>query len=178
MTQVSSKTTEAPGRAPRAVYRLYDAEGALLYIGSSDNPEKRFARHRATQSWWPQVSRREVTWHPWRAAWGVEAAAIWEERPKHNVMSTQEYSAKASARQRANAETQRVKCRVAYRANKLRDAVARELEADGVNADLAVAAGMMAERAYKEASGAFPKGVDYPPMSYVEKRLALAAAAV
>lgn len=176
MTETKDKTT-ATSRAPRAVYRLYDANGELLYIGSSDNPEKRWAAHRSTKSWWPQVVRREVTWHPWREAWGVEAAAIWHEEPRHNVFSTREYCARVSARQQANVETQRVKCRVAYRANVLRDKVARELVSQGVNEDLAMAEGLMAERAYKEASGAFPNGVAYPPMEYVEKHLALAAAA-
>lgn len=174
MTQ-TSKTAQS--RPQRAVYRLYDVNDELLYIGSSDNPEKRWAAHRSTKSWWPQVARREVTWHPWREAWREEASAIWHEEPKYNVFSTREYCARVSARQQANVETQRVKCRVAYRANMLRDKVARELMAQSVNEHLATAEGMMAERAYKEASGAFPNGVAYPPMDYVEKHLALAAAA-
>lgn len=169
---------ERAGRPQRAVYRLYDANGELLYIGSSDNPEKRWTAHRSTKPWWPQVARHEVTWHPWREAWGVEARAIWNERPKHNVFSTQEYCARVSARQQANVDAQRVKCRIAYRANKLRDEVARELAAEGINENLALAAGMLAERAFKEASGAFPNGVNYPPMSYIEKHLAQAAVAV
>lgn len=174
MTQASNATQSRP---QRAVYRLYDANDELLYIGSSDNPDKRCARHRSTKPWWPQVARREVTWHPWREAWGVEADAIWHEQPKHNVFSTPEYCARVSARQQANVETQRVKCRIAYRANKIRDKVAQELTAEGVNEDLAMAAGMLAERVYKEASGAFPNGVAYPPMGYIEKHLALAASA-
>lgn len=174
MTQ-TSKTAQS--RPQRAVYRLYNAAGELLYIGSSDNPDRRWKAHQSTKPWWPEVSRREVTWHEWREAWGEEASAIWHERPKHNVFSTQEYCARVSARQQANVEVQRVKCRVAYRANKLRDEVAKKLVAQGVNEDAAIAAGMLAERAYKEASGAFPNGVAYPPVDYIEKHLALAAAA-
>lgn len=67
------------------VYRLFDADGDLLYIGSSINPGARFTRHKAEQPWWPQV-----------ASWALEARssldeartaeqlAIAAEHPRHN----------------------------------------------------------------------------------------------
>lgn len=169
--------TKPPSSAQRAVYRLFDEAGELLYVGSSNNPERRWKQHASDKPWWPEVARKEAIWHPWRESWDKETEAIRKERPKHNTMSTPEYGAQVSRRQRANVETQRVKCRVAYRANQLRFKVAAELMASGVGEDEATAEGMIAERAYKEASGAFPNGVDYPPLDYITKRRAAAAAA-
>ncbi|MEU1371980.1 GIY-YIG nuclease family protein [Streptomyces sp. NPDC005803] len=49
---------------PAAVYRLYDAEGRSLYVGSSIDPARRLGEH-AKKPWWPQVdpSRTMTTWH-------------------------------------------------------------------------------------------------------------------
>ncbi|MYR28716.1 MULTISPECIES: GIY-YIG nuclease family protein [unclassified Streptomyces] len=154
----------------RAVYRLYGEADELLYVGSSNDPERRWRQH-AEKSWWAEVRRNTVEWHPRHLAWGVEVNAIWRERPKYNRASTQAYCAEMSAKQQKNATAQSWKCRVAREANLLRHRVASELEQSGVRPARAVAEGMLAERAYKEASGAFPKGVDYPPLSYIQRRL-------
>lgn len=70
-----------------AVYRLYDAEGALLYVGSAYNPEQRSKKHRGKE-WWPEVARREDEWHPSReAAYVAETEAIAAERPAGNRIS-------------------------------------------------------------------------------------------
>lgn len=68
-----------------AVYRLYDADKALLYIGMSDDPDRRFAEHEADKSWWPLVADRAIEWHDSRKAASVaEFAAIRSERTVHN----------------------------------------------------------------------------------------------
>jgi hypothetical protein len=70
-----------------AVYRLYDAEGTLLYIGSAYNPKERAKKHR-DKPWWPQVSRQEDEWHPSReAAYVAETAAIEAAQPLGNKIS-------------------------------------------------------------------------------------------
>lgn len=70
-----------------AVYRLYDAEGTLLYIGSAYNPKERAKQHRE-KAWWPQVARREDEWYPSReAAYVAETEAIKEARPPANKIS-------------------------------------------------------------------------------------------
>ncbi|MFC9268967.1 GntR family transcriptional regulator [Streptomyces zhihengii] len=68
-----------------ALYRLFDADGRLLYIGISNNPEYRFNQHRRDKPWWPLVARNEVTWFdslPDAAA--AEKVAIKAESPAHN----------------------------------------------------------------------------------------------
>ncbi|MFD3762092.1 GIY-YIG nuclease family protein [Streptomyces sp. NPDC058622] len=38
--------------APTAVYRLYDAEERLLYVGITMNVKQRFADHQRLKFWW------------------------------------------------------------------------------------------------------------------------------
>lgn len=155
-----------------AVYRLYDAEGTLLYIGSAYDPAHRSLDHCKT-SWWPRVVRREDEWHGSRsAAYIAETAAIWAEDPEANVKSTPAYADECQER----AERDRDKSRVAYVANQLREKIIRKLTKAGMDFYKATAIGMLAERAYKEASGAFPAGVDYPPMEYIQHWFAQSAA--
>ena len=44
------------------VYRAYDAEGALLYIGSTCDFERRKYLHTQTSIWMPQVAKWRVRW--------------------------------------------------------------------------------------------------------------------
>ena len=68
------------------MYRLYDAGGTLLYVGSAYDPEERCKSHRRTP-WWPQVARRTEEWFNHRnAAYAAEMRAIAAERPLHNAM--------------------------------------------------------------------------------------------
>ncbi|MFI7329322.1 GntR family transcriptional regulator [Streptomyces rubiginosohelvolus] len=73
---------------PTALYRLYNADDRLLYIGISREPEARLRDHRWAPhhgKWAKLIERREITWHSSRAAaLTAEAAAIREERPAHN----------------------------------------------------------------------------------------------
>lgn len=86
-----------------AVYRLYAADGSLLYIGSAFNPATRYRAH-SRKPWWPLVARRDVEWHPSKDdAYAAEMAAIAAEGPVHNHMGTPQYvppSEKAAARRR------------------------------------------------------------------------------
>ncbi len=168
-----TQQAETPSRRARAVYRLYGDGGTLLYIGSTRDTDRRWAQHRVSKDWWSSVVRREVVWYSnVYEAYRDEARAILRERPRHNVASTAEDNARRSARQQANAETQRIKCRVAAQANQLRHRIARELMAEGVSSARATGMGMLAERAYKEESGAFPNGVSYPTPEHIAARLA------
>lgn len=103
-----------------AVYRLYDADGALLYIGSAYDPEERCKAHRKLP-WWPQVTRRAEEWFASRGkAYREEMKAIAVEGAKHNAMGTPSYSTPdtpavrerkllASLRQRLVEESDRVR---------------------------------------------------------------------
>lgn len=75
------------GRA--AVYRLFAADGELLYIGCSNNPDSRCKAHRHRKPWWREVAKRTDEWYETRdAADAAETDAIKAEKPKYNVRGT------------------------------------------------------------------------------------------
>lgn len=79
---------DTDGGAPErtALYRLFDTDDGLLYIGITNSPEKRWRHHKATQEWWPQVARKTVDWLDSRSeAAAAEIEAIHAEVPKHNL---------------------------------------------------------------------------------------------
>lgn len=68
-----------------AVYRLFDADGTLLYVGISCKPDTRLSQHRGHQQWWQQVATWTFEWLPDRlAALKCEAVAIRAEGPLYN----------------------------------------------------------------------------------------------
>lgn len=80
-----TRTRAAPIDVPTALYRLYDAEGRLLYVGISNSPYRRWAQHSVEQSWWPQVVTHKLEWHEDRnAAMAAEREAVQSERPTWN----------------------------------------------------------------------------------------------
>jgi predicted GIY-YIG superfamily endonuclease len=65
-----------------SLYRLYDADDRLLYVGIGANPKKRWNGHKADKIWWSEVTRKTVTWFDSRAeARAVETEAIRTEKP-------------------------------------------------------------------------------------------------
>ncbi|WP_052432812.1 GIY-YIG nuclease family protein [Streptacidiphilus carbonis] len=69
-----------------ALYRFFDREGQVLYIGICLEPAKRWYSH-ADRSWWRNVTSYKVTWYPSRSEAALaEGKAIAAERPKHNVV--------------------------------------------------------------------------------------------
>ncbi|MFJ8871062.1 GIY-YIG nuclease family protein [Streptomyces sp. NPDC102473] len=73
-----------------AVYRLYDADRQLLYVGSSVHPQQRWEQHASTKLWWSAVKRATVEWLPDReTALSVERDAIAAESPLHNDKATE-----------------------------------------------------------------------------------------
>lgn len=70
-----------------AIYRLFDSEGRLLYVGISDRPEVRWAEHALDKNWWHLVARKSTDWLPTRsAALAAEAEATKNERPVFNAI--------------------------------------------------------------------------------------------
>lgn len=83
--------TDPYAPASVAVYRLFNLDGALLYIGITDNPKRRFAQHAQDKGWWYLVVRWVVEWYPNRdAALAEEARAIREEVPAYNIAGVPE----------------------------------------------------------------------------------------
>lgn len=67
------------------LYRFFDADDRLLYVGISKDPIKRFAQHAKDQPWWGDVARRTTTAYGSRAeVENAEAIAIAYEGPVHN----------------------------------------------------------------------------------------------
>ena len=70
-----------------ALYRHFDAEGRLLYVGISLNAFSRLMQHRRDSAWFRQIASITVEWFPTRGkAVDAERAAIQAERPLHNVI--------------------------------------------------------------------------------------------
>jgi hypothetical protein len=69
----------------QAVYRMFDANGELLYVGVSANMGVRIAGH-SEKRWFPLVTTIRLEWFPTRAAAeAAEAKAIRTERPQINI---------------------------------------------------------------------------------------------
>jgi len=73
--------------AHHALYRLYNADGVLLYIGESNNPVERYVEHRDTKEWWPEVASHSIYWSTKgrEAVQEMEKEAIRDEWPIYNV---------------------------------------------------------------------------------------------
>lgn len=69
------------------VYRLYDADGTLLYIGCTENLEARRIQHTGYQQWWPMVASYRLTgpFETRLAALTAERDAIKAEQPQFNI---------------------------------------------------------------------------------------------
>lgn len=75
-----------------AVYRYYDAEDRLLYIGMSEDPALRMKQHAADKPWWAAVADAALEWHSTReAAAEAEVLAIKAEDPLHNRLHSPSY---------------------------------------------------------------------------------------
>lgn len=71
---------------PTTLYRFFDAEGALLYVGITSVQRTRWHQHAATKEWWDQVSSATTEHFATRPeAETAENHAIEHEGPKHNV---------------------------------------------------------------------------------------------
>lgn len=73
---------------PTFVYRCYDVDSRLLYVGCSVDPAFRIEGHRKSSWWADRLAYYETEEHPNRdAALDAERRAIYSERPACNVKS-------------------------------------------------------------------------------------------
>ena len=70
------------------IYRMYDAEGALLYIGKTGDPRHRNRLHFWRQPWIEEVASitAEEQYMSEGEAYAAEKAAIRSERPRYNIV--------------------------------------------------------------------------------------------
>lgn len=74
-------------RRPHALYRFFDAAGALLYIGITWDIADRFPRHALDKPWWSDIANITVETYPDRAAvLEAERLAIKAESPLYNIV--------------------------------------------------------------------------------------------
>lgn len=147
-------------REPAFVYRLWDAEGNLLYIGSAYDPDHRCKEHRK-KPWWAEVASRTDELHPARGtAYVEEMKAIAAESPKYNRMGQTWFRVEKSDAIRRRDEAARLRAVVQREAASLARETRDELKAQGVPHMEAWAAGTEAEFAFIEASGLFPGYVE------------------
>jgi len=67
------------------VYHFYDRQGNLLYVGITNDLQRRWAQHEADKPWWHLVARKESVQYPTREeAAKVEAHQIRRLRPMYN----------------------------------------------------------------------------------------------
>lgn len=72
---------------PTALYRLFDSDDRLLYVGIARDPEQRMRQHRRDKRWFPAVVRADIEWLEQRShALEAELAAIRQERPVYNLV--------------------------------------------------------------------------------------------
>jgi hypothetical protein len=68
------------------LYRHFDFEGALLYVGVSINAINRLSQHKVAAHWFDDISKVEIENYPTREeALKAEREAIIEEKPLHNL---------------------------------------------------------------------------------------------
>jgi hypothetical protein len=98
------------------VYRAFTADGHVLYIGSSVNPQRRIATHKSGAPWRCDVARWAVEDHPdIGSARAAETAAIISEDPPVNKWPVSCTGSVAPERcpharcQRARAEAERAR---------------------------------------------------------------------
>lgn len=82
----------ALANVPHFVYRFYDEDGALLYVGATSSIGNRLTQH-GSKDWWPDVRGIEAEHFPtMREALDAERAVIEATQPKHNTVFTERYT--------------------------------------------------------------------------------------
>ena len=71
---------------PTTLYRFFDADGRLLYIGITSAGANRWIEHEHNRAWWSQVASSTTEHYPDGAsAAAAETAAIQAEQPPYNT---------------------------------------------------------------------------------------------
>jgi transcriptional regulator with XRE-family HTH domain/predicted GIY-YIG superfamily endonuclease len=72
------------------LYRMFDADNRLLYVGLTNNPKDRFGSHRSAKHWWSGVATITLeTFSTPQELVAAERAAIENEKPLHNILHNQ-----------------------------------------------------------------------------------------
>lgn len=95
---MSVATWTSPEDRLTAVYRFYDDQDRLLYVGITCNLTARLRDHEASAPWWADHRAATVNWQDNRAiAVAEERFAIQNEKPIYNVAGTRQKQARVRA---------------------------------------------------------------------------------
>jgi len=73
-------------RTPTSLYRHFDGDGCLLYVGISLSAVARLAEHRRESHWYSQIARVEIeNFEDREDALEAEAEAIRNEKTLYNI---------------------------------------------------------------------------------------------
>lgn len=70
------------------LYRHFDAEGVLLYVGRSISAVARLGAHKREAGWWDDIATVTIEKVPQHAIRNAELVAIRDENPIHNIQRT------------------------------------------------------------------------------------------
>jgi len=89
------------------LYRCFDANDDLLYVGISWSAPTRFSEHSRQAPWWPEVTTIRLEAFPDRreAEW-AEFEAIKTERPRHNKIISRGFATTPEQRKEWGWESQ------------------------------------------------------------------------
>lgn len=77
-------------RKPHAVYLVYDEDDQLLYVGMTEDLDRRFMTHAVSSPWWGDAHRLVVeSYDGYADAANAERAAILHQGPLFNVRRAQ-----------------------------------------------------------------------------------------
>lgn len=85
MSRFGSANLTLPSPSPCSLYRFFNQDGALLYVGITDHLPGRMSEHAREKEWWREVSTVTVEHFDSRAeARRAEQAAMDDGRPARN----------------------------------------------------------------------------------------------
>lgn len=80
------------------IYRFFDGDGAILYIGRTKSIGNRLMSHALEKQWWPEVARIEAHAVPAIDVAAAEVDLIRAESPRHNVIGVGQRQSQAVRR--------------------------------------------------------------------------------
>ncbi len=83
----------SPTVSPHVLYRFFDSESRLLYIGRTWNPTVRMSQHQRKQPWWADVAHVAIEqFDSDVSVRQAERRAIVAKRPLHNIALNRRYA--------------------------------------------------------------------------------------
>lgn len=93
------------------LYRMWNADHALLYVGITDDLDARMEEHRSDKPWWTEVDQVSTEELPSRRrALEAESRAIFWEQPRYNILGSPRYSADWEAKYHALEDLEARRC--------------------------------------------------------------------